>query len=80
MCDSLAACVCPRRSTVDMSRGGALRKLKGICGAYTGYMLDPLGNGVLVDGGRAVADVGVARMFVVFEAMGPVGGVATIVG
>ena len=63
-----------------MSSGGALRKLKGICGAYTGYMLDPLGMCVFVGGGREGAAVEVARMFVVFEAMGPVGGVATIVG
>lgn len=29
---------CPRLSTVDMSRGGARRRLKGMCGAYTGYV------------------------------------------
>ena len=43
-------------------------------------MLDPLGIEVFVDGGKAGAAVGVVRMFVMFEAMGPVDGVATIVG
>ena len=33
LCDSRAASGCPRLSTVDMSRGGARRWLKGICGA-----------------------------------------------